>query len=151
MEKFSLRQKISKYYSRGISAFHRMRGSEIGDNTLISKSAILDRANPKGIHIGSNTRIYIEAMILAHEYARGAMDEYSMWCDTYIGNNCVIGGRAMIMPGVKIGNHVYVGLGSIVTHDVPDHCIVAGNPARIIRKGTIINDRGQILERGEKV
>jgi len=74
-----------------------------------------------------------------------------MWCDTYIGDNCVIGGRAMIMPGVRIGNHVYVGGGSIVTHDVPDHCIVAGNPARIRRRGTVISDKGQIVERGEKV
>ena len=53
----------------------------------------------------------------------------------------------MIMPGVKIGNHVYVGGGSIVTKDIPDHCLVAGNPARIIRKGTVISDRGQIIER----
>lgn len=57
----------------------------------------------------------------------------------------------MIMPGVKIGNHVYVGGGSIVIHDVPDHCIVVGNPARIIRRGAIISDRDQILEQGEKV
>ena len=90
-------------------------------------------------------------MIIAHDYSRGALDGSSMWLDTYIGDNCVIGGRSMIMPGIKIGKHVYVGGGSIVTHDVPDHCLVAGNPARIIRRGTIISDRGQIIEKGEKV
>ena len=57
----------------------------------------------------------------------------------------------MIMPGVTIGNHVYVGGGSVVTKSVPDHCIVAGNPARIIRTGTVISDEGQIVESGEKV
>lgn len=41
--------------------------------------------------------------------------------------------------------------GGILTHSVPDHCIVAGNPARIVRKGTVISDSGQILERGERV
>lgn len=151
MEKLSVRQRISSYISLGISFWHRLRGCDIGKNCKISKSAILDRAYPKGIHIGDNTRVLIDAMILAHDYSRGALDGQSMWCDTRIGQNCVIGGRSMIMPGVIVGNHVYVGGGSIVTHDVPDHCIVAGNPARIRRKGTIISDNGQIIKKGEKV
>ena len=55
------------------------------------------------------------------------------------------------MPGVSIGNHVYVGAGSVVTHDIPDNCVVAGNPAKVIRKGTIISDDGQILVKGDRV
>ena len=90
-------------------------------------------------------------MILAHDFSRAAMDGYDMWRDTYIGKNCVIGGRAMIMPGVKIGEQVYVGAGAVVSKDVPDHCIVAGNPAKIVRKGTVISDSGQIVEKGERV
>ena len=38
-----------------------------------------------------------------------------------------------------------------MTRSIPDHSIVAGNPARIVRKGTVISDSGQILERGERV
>ena len=128
-----------------------MRGCDVGQNCSISKSAIIDRAHPKGIHIGDNTRVLFEAVILAHDYSRGALEGQSMWCDTRIGHHCVIGGRSMIMPGVTIGNHVYVGGGSIVTHDVPDHCMIAGNPAVIKRKGTIISDKGQIIVKGEKV
>lgn len=151
MEKLSIRQRIAHYVGCSITYYHRLRGCDIGMNCRISKSAILDRANPKGVHIGNNTRVLIDAMILSHDYSRGALDGQSMWCDTRIGNNCVIGGRSMIMPGVTIGDHVYVGGGSVVTHDVPDHCIVAGNPAKIRRKGTVISDKGQILEKGEKV
>lgn len=151
MSKLSFRQYISRYVCKMMVVYHRLKGYDIGENCRISRSAILDRANPKGVHIGSNTRILIEAMILAHDYSRGALEGQSMWCETRIGKNCVIGGRTMIMPGVTIGNHVYVGGGSVVTKDVPDNCLVAGNPARIIRKGTIISDRGQIIVKGVRV
>ena len=50
-----------------------------------------------------------------------------------IGNNVWIGGRVTILPGVRIGNGVVIGAGSVVTKDVPDNAIVGGNPARVIR------------------
>ncbi|KAJ2182189.1 hypothetical protein EV176_005463 [Coemansia sp. RSA 451] len=50
-----------------------------------------------------------------------------------IGNNVWIGGSAIILPGVTIGNNVTVGAGSVVTKDVPDNVVVAGNPAQIIK------------------
>ncbi|MGI6037828.1 MAG: maltose acetyltransferase domain-containing protein [Limnochordia bacterium] len=50
-----------------------------------------------------------------------------------IGDHVWIGGRAVINPGVKIGNHVVVASGAVVTKDVPDDVVVGGNPARIIK------------------
>lgn len=44
-----------------------------------------------------------------------------------------VGLRAVIMSGVKIGNHVIIGSGAVVTHDVPDYAVVGGVPAKIIR------------------
>jgi maltose O-acetyltransferase len=49
-----------------------------------------------------------------------------------IGNNCFIGARAFIMPGVIIGHNSIVGAGSIVSKSVPPNVVVAGNPARVI-------------------
>lgn len=49
-----------------------------------------------------------------------------------IGNNCFIGTRSIILPGVSIGDNCVVGAGSVVTRPVPDNTVVAGAPARAI-------------------
>lgn len=51
-----------------------------------------------------------------------------------IGNHVWIGGGVKVMPGVTIGNTVVIGSGSIVTKDIPDGVVAAGNPCRIIRE-----------------
>lgn len=53
--------------------------------------------------------------------------------NTIIGNDCWIGREAMIMPGATLGNGVIVGSGAVVTGNIPDYAVVAGNPAKIIR------------------
>lgn len=50
-----------------------------------------------------------------------------------VGNDVWIGQRAMVMSGVTIGDGAVIGAGAVVTKDVPDYAIVAGNPARLIR------------------
>ncbi len=50
-----------------------------------------------------------------------------------IGDNVWFGGNCVVLSGVTIGNNVVVGAGSIVTKDIPDNAVVAGNPARILR------------------
>ena len=50
-----------------------------------------------------------------------------------IGNTVWIGGRAVINPGVTIGDNVVVASGAVVTKDVPDNVVVGGNPAKIIK------------------
>lgn len=51
-----------------------------------------------------------------------------------IGDNCWIGANAVICPGVTIGDNVVVAAGSIVNKDIPSDCVVAGNPAKIIKR-----------------
>ena len=53
-----------------------------------------------------------------------------------IGNDVWIGGNTVINPGVCIGNNVIVGSGSVVTRNIPDNVIAAGNPCRILREIT---------------
>lgn len=51
-----------------------------------------------------------------------------------IGNNVTLGANVTIIGNVRIGNNVIIGAGSVVVKDVPDNCIVAGNPTRILKK-----------------
>lgn len=55
-------------------------------------------------------------------------------CGVTIGNGCRIGTRAIILPGMHIGEGAVVGAGSVVTRDVPPDTVVAGNPARLRRR-----------------
>ncbi|HCH0657290.1 acyltransferase [Enterobacter asburiae] len=60
-----------------------------------------------------------------------------------IGDNSFIGFGAHINPGVSIGKNCVVGARSVVTKDIPDNCVVAGNPARVIK---ILNTKSNIWE-----
>ena len=51
-----------------------------------------------------------------------------------IGENAWIGAGAIVLPGVSIGRDSIIGAGSVVTHSVPDGCVAAGNPCRVIRR-----------------
>ena len=51
----------------------------------------------------------------------------------HIGDNVWVGGNTVINPGVTIGNNVVIGSGSVVTKDIPDNVVAAGNPCRVIR------------------
>lgn len=50
-----------------------------------------------------------------------------------VGNSVWFGGNVVVLPGVTIGNNVVIGAGSVVTKDIPDNVIAAGNPCKIIR------------------
>ena len=106
--------------------FIRVWQMEIGEGTVISLSARLDKTNPRGIHIGKYTVVTFGAAILTHDYVN-CRDR-----DVYIGDNCFIGAHSIILPGVTIGDQCIVSAASVVVRDVPPGSLVTGNPARVV-------------------
>jgi len=85
----------------------------------------------KNTFLGPNVQIYTATHpINAQERISG--QEYGQ--PIIIGDNVWIGGSAIICPGVKIGHNVVIGAGSVVTKNLPDNVVAAGNPCRIIKQ-----------------
>lgn len=126
-----------------------------GKNVNIEKGA--DFGTGSGISIGNNSGLGVDCCV------RGPLiigDDVMMgrWCNimtnshetsrtdipmnlqgskpkkaVIIGSDVWIGNRVIILPGVKIGNGVIIGAGSVVTKDIPDFAVVGGVPAKIIK------------------
>lgn len=83
--------------------------------------------------IGPNVQIYTPVHPLRPEDRNGLKGKE--WAKPItIGKDCWIGGAVVICPGVTIGDGSTVGAGSVVTKDVESRCLVAGNPAKLIRR-----------------
>jgi acetyltransferase-like isoleucine patch superfamily enzyme len=111
---------------------------DIHPTVEMSLSAHFDLTHPQGIHIGAYSYIAFDARILAHDMTRNLRRH------TRIGENCFIGGRSIILPGVEIGNNCIIGAGSLVTRSIPQGSIAAGNPARVIRSGVELLPYGRL-------
>lgn len=90
--------------------------------------------------MGPNTCLYTVTHPIEPELRGDANIVYAK--PITIGDNVWFGGNCVVLPGVTIGNHVVVGAGSVVTKDIPDYAVVAGNPAKIIRYA---NEREKML------
>mgnify|MGYP002555963393 FL=1 len=110
---------------------------EVGENFIANYNlTILDVARVKigrNVMIAPNVSIYTAGHPL-HPDSRNSGYEYGI--PITIGDNVWIGGNSVILPGVTIGSNVVIRAGSVVTKDIPDNRVAAGNPCRIIREIT---------------
>lgn len=111
---------------------------EIGNNVGISGATIYAR---KGITIGDNTLIGGNVKILDNDFhpleieaRNNDIKEKIRSKEIMIGKNCFVGANSLILKGVEIGDGSIVGAGSVVTGKFPKNVIIAGNPAKIIKK-----------------
>lgn len=86
------------------------------------------------IIIGKGTIITPNVGIIAKNHKYDNLKEY-IDKEVIIGCNCWVGMNSVILPGVILGEHTIVGAGSVVTESFPEgNCLIAGNPARMIKK-----------------
>ena len=121
----------------------------IGDNTFIGASYLISASS---ISIGSNVLISWGCWIVDHDsHAIGYQDrinDVALWrsgekcwdkvnaSPVTVCDHAWIGFNSIILKGITIGHGAVIGAGSVVTKSIPDHCVAAGNPARVIRELT---------------
>ena len=110
--------------------FFYPKNIKIGERTIIGYGIFIDGRDQ--VSIGSHTDIASEVMIYNSEHDLSDPDFTATHAPVGIGDYCFIGPRAIIMPGVTIGNGAVVAGGAVVTKDVPEMAIVGGVTAKII-------------------
>ena len=110
-----------------ISGWGRIR---IGDRVFINCGSVV--ISVLGIEIGDDVALANEVYLMDSN-SHGVEGRPHVQAPIRIGDGTWIGARAMVLPGVTIGKRCVVGAGSVVTRDVPDDSLVAGNPARVVR------------------
>ena len=89
------------------------------------------------ITIGRGTAVGRDVIIRDYDGHYLLMPGFKIKKRISIGNDVWIGNRAMILKGVTVGNGAVIAANSVVTHDVPAYCVVAGNPAKVIKENVI--------------
>ena len=108
----------------------RKRGAFVGNNVHIFTKKI-DLNHAFLISIGNNVTLS-DCRILCHDASTKIPLGYSKVGRVVIGNNVFVGADAILLPNIKIGNNVIIGAGTLVSKDIPDNSVVAGNPGKII-------------------
>ncbi|MDM8209864.1 acyltransferase [Mediterraneibacter glycyrrhizinilyticus] len=118
---------------------------EIGDNVGISGATIYAR---KGIYIGENTCIGGNCKILDNDFhpidmgdrikllndVHGGDSDLIPSREIHIGKNCFLGCNSIILKGTILGDGCVVGAGAIVSGKFEGNCVIAGNPAKVIKR-----------------
>lgn len=124
---------------------------EVGEHTIFYNpgKTVIDTSRPALLKIGDYCKITSGVIILTHDYSRSVLrraygDIIGEGRKTIIGDNVFIGMNSIILMGTKIGSNVIIGAGSVVSGNIPDNVVIAGNPAKKIRN---LDDHYAIMKR----
>lgn len=139
----------------------RLKGIVIGQNVLIGRHAVIgivqnggkiiigngtnigrfsNISSAKNITIGKKCLFSYNVSLLDHDHVLNKKgispidSGITPGKEIIIGDNCFIGAHSFILKGVKLGQQCVIGANSVVTESFPDYSIIAGNPAKLIKK-----------------
>lgn len=105
---------------------------EIGNNVAINGYTVIYAGG--GVRINDNVLIAANCVITSVSHPVAAAERYQLvFSPVELLDNCWLGAGTVVLPGVTIGKNSIVAAGSVVTKDIPDNCICAGVPAKVMR------------------
>lgn len=117
----------------------RKKGVRIGENCTVGppKKVVIDCSRPYLIEIGDNVRLNYGLTLMTHDFTTMVFKNYygdflPSSGKIKVGNNVYFGRHCTVLKGVTIGDNCIIGFGSLVMKDIPDNCVVAGAPAKVI-------------------
>lgn len=111
-----------------ITGWGRVR---IGDRVFVNSGAVV--FSVLGVTLGDDVALANESYVMDSD-SHGIEGRPVKQAPVVIGDGSWVGARSMVLPGVTIGSRCVVAAGAIVSRDVPDDTLVAGNPARVVRE-----------------
>lgn len=131
--------------SLGRTRAARALGMKVGENCRIISCVVA--AEYDLVEIGNRVTVSSEVLFITHDGAgwltRDERGRRYRLARIKVGDDCFIGARSILMPGVELGERCIVAAGSVVTKSVPSGSVVGGNPARVI--GSFANFRERTL------
>jgi maltose O-acetyltransferase len=121
------------------------RGMKVGRNVQVQRGVQFDVSHAWLIEIGDDVTLAPFSYLLAHDASTKQALGFTKIGRVTIGDGAFIGARALITPGVRIGRNAVVAAGAIVTRDVAEGTIVAGNPARPVGETREMIERNRNL------
>lgn len=117
----------------------RKKGVKIGNGTIVKnpRNILIDITRPSLIEIGENCLLHQGLTLLTHDFTSRVF--INLWNDFLpssgkitIGNNVWFGYNCTVLKGVTIGDNCIIGIGSIVSKDIPANSVAVGAPARVV-------------------
>ena len=135
--------KIYRYYytssSDRLLKYYRSGGVKIGKGTYVldPKHIQIDTSRPELLEIGENVFLHRGTIIMTHDWASWCfVNSHQEFIPSHgkvkVGNNVWLGENVTILKGVTIGDNVIIGIGSVVTKDIPSNSIAVGVPAQVV-------------------